>query len=157
LPGDQRLKLEIIRSLREPCDHSTYGQGLKEAAKKLGKVRCKLRSICSCEVRKLVWCIRWSCWIIRFEGWSSNFKLLAPQTSMPTYVAYNPARRLRCETHTAIAPLESNTASRYQCVTLSLTHTYLRRCDRSVSTSSIIPECHRRYHLFLSYSSADSR
>lgn len=35
--GEQRLKLEIIKSLREHCDRKTYGQKLKEAAQKLGK------------------------------------------------------------------------------------------------------------------------
>jgi len=45
LSGDQRLKLEIIRSLREPCDRSTYGQRLKEAAKKLGKSERTVRRL----------------------------------------------------------------------------------------------------------------
>ncbi|MFW6357992.1 MAG: helix-turn-helix domain-containing protein, partial [Chroococcales cyanobacterium] len=37
LSEEGRLKLEIIESLLEPCDRTTYGQRLKEAAKKLGK------------------------------------------------------------------------------------------------------------------------
>ncbi|MBV9386308.1 MAG: hypothetical protein JOZ78_07760 [Chroococcidiopsidaceae cyanobacterium CP_BM_ER_R8_30] len=37
LSGEQRLKLEIIRSLKESCDHLTYGKRLKEAAKRIGK------------------------------------------------------------------------------------------------------------------------
>jgi predicted transcriptional regulator len=45
LSGEQRLKLEIIRSLREPCDRSTYGQRLKEAAKKLGKSERTVRRL----------------------------------------------------------------------------------------------------------------
>lgn len=34
---EERLKLEVIESLMEPCDRATYGQKLKDAAKKLGK------------------------------------------------------------------------------------------------------------------------
>ncbi|WP_072619869.1 Mu transposase C-terminal domain-containing protein [Spirulina major] len=34
---EERLKLEVIQSLMEPCDHATYGQKLKDAAQKLGK------------------------------------------------------------------------------------------------------------------------
>ncbi|MEC4990321.1 MAG: Mu transposase C-terminal domain-containing protein [Oscillatoria sp. PMC 1068.18] len=34
---EERLKLEVIESLMEPCDRVTYGQKLKDAAKKLGK------------------------------------------------------------------------------------------------------------------------
>jgi putative transposase len=37
LSDEGRRKLEIIESLIEPCDRATYGQRLKEAAKKLGK------------------------------------------------------------------------------------------------------------------------
>lgn len=45
LSGEQRLKLEVIRSLREPCDRLTYGQRLKEAAKKLGKSERTVRRL----------------------------------------------------------------------------------------------------------------
>ncbi|OUL24251.1 hypothetical protein BV372_28890 [Nostoc sp. T09] len=45
LSGQQRLKLEIIRSLREPCDRKTYGQKLKEAAQKLGKSERTVRRL----------------------------------------------------------------------------------------------------------------
>ena len=34
--GEAQLKLEIIQSLLEPCDRSTYGQRLKDGAEKLG-------------------------------------------------------------------------------------------------------------------------
>lgn len=34
---EAKLKLEIIKSLLEPCDRQTYGERLKDAAKKLGK------------------------------------------------------------------------------------------------------------------------
>lgn len=37
LSDEGELKLEIIQSLLEPCDRDTYGQRLKDAAKKLGK------------------------------------------------------------------------------------------------------------------------
>jgi putative transposase len=37
LSDEGQLKLEIIQSLLEPCDRATYGQRLKDAAKKLGK------------------------------------------------------------------------------------------------------------------------
>jgi putative transposase len=37
LSGEAKLKREIIESLLEPCDRDTYGQRLKDAAKKLGK------------------------------------------------------------------------------------------------------------------------
>jgi putative transposase len=45
LSGEQRLKLEVIRSLREPCDRLTYGKRLKEAAKKLGKSERTVRRL----------------------------------------------------------------------------------------------------------------
>ncbi|WP_445626700.1 Mu transposase C-terminal domain-containing protein [Nostoc sp. DSM 114167] len=45
LSGEQRLKLEIIRSLREPCDRLTYGKRLEEAAKKLGKSERTVRRL----------------------------------------------------------------------------------------------------------------
>jgi putative transposase len=45
LSGEQRLKLEIIRNLREPCDRLTYGQRLEEAAKKLGKSERTVRRL----------------------------------------------------------------------------------------------------------------
>ena len=45
LSGEQRLKLEIIRFLREPCDRKTYGQRLKEAAQKLGKSERTVRRL----------------------------------------------------------------------------------------------------------------
>lgn len=45
LSGEQRLKLEIIRSLREPCDRLTYGKRLKEAATKLGKSERTVRRL----------------------------------------------------------------------------------------------------------------
>ncbi|BAY20691.1 integrase, catalytic region [Calothrix sp. NIES-2100] len=45
LSGEQRLKLEIIRSLGEPCDRKTYGQKLKEAAQKLGKSERTVRRL----------------------------------------------------------------------------------------------------------------
>lgn len=32
-----KFKMEIIQSLLEPCDRTTYGQKLREAAEKLGK------------------------------------------------------------------------------------------------------------------------
>lgn len=38
LSHEAKLKLDIIESLLEPCDHQTYGQRLKDAAKKLGNV-----------------------------------------------------------------------------------------------------------------------
>ncbi len=34
---EAKLKMEVIQSLLEPCDHKTYGERLKEAADKLGK------------------------------------------------------------------------------------------------------------------------
>lgn len=37
LSDSAKLKTEIIESLLEPCDRTTYGQRLREAAKKLGK------------------------------------------------------------------------------------------------------------------------
>ena len=37
LSDEAKLKQEIIESLLEPCDRNTYGQRLKDAAKKLGK------------------------------------------------------------------------------------------------------------------------
>jgi len=37
LSQEAKLKLEIIESLLEPCDRSSYGQRLKDAANKLGK------------------------------------------------------------------------------------------------------------------------
>jgi putative transposase len=37
LSHEAKLKLEIIESLLEPCDRASYGQRLKDAAKKLGK------------------------------------------------------------------------------------------------------------------------
>ncbi|AFZ20491.1 Mu transposase C-terminal domain-containing protein [Allocoleopsis franciscana] len=37
LSDEAKLKQEIIESLLEPCDRTTYGQRLKDAAKKLGK------------------------------------------------------------------------------------------------------------------------
>src|SRR4028119_635442 len=37
LSDEGELKLEIIQSLLEPCDRDTYGQRVKDAAKKLGK------------------------------------------------------------------------------------------------------------------------
>lgn len=43
--GEQRLKLEIIKSLREHCDRKTYGQKLKEAAQKLGKSERTVRRL----------------------------------------------------------------------------------------------------------------
>ncbi len=36
ISGEAQLKLEIIQSLLEPCDRSTYGQRLKDGAEKLG-------------------------------------------------------------------------------------------------------------------------
>ncbi|WP_448266415.1 Mu transposase C-terminal domain-containing protein [Nostoc sp. DSM 114159] len=45
LSGEQRLNLEIIRYLREPCDRLTYGKRLKEAAKKLGKSERTVRRL----------------------------------------------------------------------------------------------------------------
>ncbi|WP_242054691.1 helix-turn-helix domain-containing protein [Nostoc sp. FACHB-190] len=36
LSEEAQLKLEVIQSLLEPCDRTTYGQKLKEAAEKLG-------------------------------------------------------------------------------------------------------------------------
>ncbi|PSB30865.1 helix-turn-helix domain-containing protein [Stenomitos frigidus] len=45
LSGEQRLKLEIIRSLREPCDRLAYGKKLSEAAKKLGKSERTVRRL----------------------------------------------------------------------------------------------------------------
>jgi putative transposase len=45
LSGEQRLKLEIIRSLREPCDRLAYGKKLREAAKKLGKSERTVRRL----------------------------------------------------------------------------------------------------------------
>lgn len=45
LSGEQRLKLEVIRSLREPCDRLTYGKRLEEAAKKLGKSERTVRRL----------------------------------------------------------------------------------------------------------------
>lgn len=45
LSGEQRLKLEVIRSLREPCDRLTYGKRLKEAAKRLGKSERTVRRL----------------------------------------------------------------------------------------------------------------
>jgi putative transposase len=36
LSQEAQLKLEVIQSLLEPCDRTTYGQKLKEAAEKLG-------------------------------------------------------------------------------------------------------------------------
>ena len=45
LSGEQRLKLEIIRSLKEPCDRLTYGKRLTEAAKKLGKSERTIRRL----------------------------------------------------------------------------------------------------------------
>ncbi|MBD2560256.1 MULTISPECIES: Mu transposase C-terminal domain-containing protein [Nostoc] len=45
LSGEQRLKLEIIRNLREPCDRLTYGKRLEEAAKKLGKSERTVRRL----------------------------------------------------------------------------------------------------------------
>lgn len=35
LPEEAQLKLEVLQSLLEPCDRTTYGQKLKEAAEKL--------------------------------------------------------------------------------------------------------------------------
>lgn len=43
--GEQRLKLEIIKSLNEPCDRRTYGQKLKEAAQKIGKSERTVRRL----------------------------------------------------------------------------------------------------------------
>ncbi len=45
LSAEQRLKLEIIRNLREPCDRQTYGERLEEAAKKLGKSERTVRRL----------------------------------------------------------------------------------------------------------------
>lgn len=45
LSGEQRLKLEIIRNLRKPCDRLTYGERLEEAAKKLGKSERTVRTV----------------------------------------------------------------------------------------------------------------
>ncbi|HYX18903.1 MAG TPA: Mu transposase C-terminal domain-containing protein [Nostoc sp.] len=45
LSGEQRLNLEIIRNLREPCDRLTYGKRLEEAAKKLGKSERTVRRL----------------------------------------------------------------------------------------------------------------
>ncbi len=45
LSGEQRLKLEIIKDLREHCDRKTYGQKLKEAAQKLGKSERTVRRL----------------------------------------------------------------------------------------------------------------
>ncbi|HEY9804457.1 MAG TPA: helix-turn-helix domain-containing protein [Leptolyngbyaceae cyanobacterium] len=45
LSAEQRLKLEIIRNLREPCDRLTYGERLREAAKKLGKSERTVRRL----------------------------------------------------------------------------------------------------------------
>ncbi|MEH2184512.1 Mu transposase C-terminal domain-containing protein [Nostoc sp.] len=45
LSGEQRLKVEIIRNLREPCDRLTYGKRLEEAAKKLGKSERTVRRL----------------------------------------------------------------------------------------------------------------
>ena len=36
LSGEARVKLEVIQSLIEPCDRTTYGERLREGAKKLG-------------------------------------------------------------------------------------------------------------------------
>lgn len=36
LSGEASVKLEVIQSLIEPCDRTTYGQRLREGAKKLG-------------------------------------------------------------------------------------------------------------------------
>jgi putative transposase len=36
LSGEARVKLEVIQSLIEPCDRATYGERLREGAKKLG-------------------------------------------------------------------------------------------------------------------------
>lgn len=36
LPSFAKVKLEVIQSLLEPCDRATYGQRLREGAKKLG-------------------------------------------------------------------------------------------------------------------------
>jgi len=38
-------KLEILRSLRENSDRKTYGQKLKEAAQKLGKLERRVRRL----------------------------------------------------------------------------------------------------------------
>ncbi|WP_427158561.1 Mu transposase C-terminal domain-containing protein [Aliinostoc sp. HNIBRCY26] len=45
LSGEQRVKLEIISNLREPCDRLTYGERLREAAKKLGKSERTVRRL----------------------------------------------------------------------------------------------------------------
>ena len=37
LSDEAKLKMEVIQSLLEPCDHTTYGQRLREAAAKLRK------------------------------------------------------------------------------------------------------------------------
>ncbi len=36
LSGEAKVKLEVILSLIEPCDRATYGERLREGAKKLG-------------------------------------------------------------------------------------------------------------------------
>jgi len=36
LSGEARVKLDVILSLIEPCDRATYGERLREGAKKLG-------------------------------------------------------------------------------------------------------------------------
>ncbi|MDJ0846271.1 MAG: hypothetical protein QNJ08_18795 [Crocosphaera sp.] len=35
LPEEAQKKLEVIQSLLEPCDRTTYGERLREGAKKL--------------------------------------------------------------------------------------------------------------------------
>ena len=37
LDDEAQLKMEVIQTLLEPCDRSTYGKRLREAAEKLGK------------------------------------------------------------------------------------------------------------------------
>jgi putative transposase len=51
LSEEAQLKLEVIQNLLEPCDRTTYGQKLKEAAEKLGvTVRTVQRLV------KKMWC-----------------------------------------------------------------------------------------------------
>ena len=55
LSEEARLKMEIIESLLESCDRQTYGQRLKDAAKKLGKsVRTVQRLVQKWEVEGLL-------------------------------------------------------------------------------------------------------
>ena len=36
LPEKEKVKLEVIQTLLEPCDRTIYGERLREGAKKLG-------------------------------------------------------------------------------------------------------------------------